>query len=200
MLDKGRNELRETWLLERLTQVARLLLAFEYILNGVNWWWKVLPYPSVSDPPLGPTPPFVQAMIDTGFMFAGTKAVEVVTGTMLLANRWVPLALVVAFPVTVGIWSVDFFLIPHSLRAQLLGWSVLTLNAYLLFAYIRYFLPMLTAHTSPFGTEPGGVEPQAASALASARPVLMVLGIVAVALGGVTSVWLIIMVAQQVIR
>ena len=187
-------------MLARLTQVARLLLAFEYILNGLNWWWKVLPYPSVSDPPLGQTPPFVQAMIDTGFMFAGTKAVEVLTGAMLLANLWVPLALVVAFPVTVGIWSVDFFLISHSLRAQLLGWSVLTLNTYLLFAYIRYFLPMLVARASPLGAEVGGVEPQAVSVSAGARQVLAVFGIVAVALGGVTSGWLIVMVAQQVTR
>lgn len=186
-------------MLARLTQIARLLLAFEYILNGLNWWWKILPYPSVSDPPLIQTPPFVQAMIDTGFMFAGTKAIEVVTGTILLANRWVPLALVVAFPVTVGIWSVDFFLISHSLRAQLLGWSVLMLNTYLLFAYIPYFLPMLVARASPLGSQVGGVDFQS-GALVRWKSAITVLGIVAVALGGVTSGWLIVMVAQQVSR
>jgi len=183
-------------MLARLTQIARLLLAFEYILNGLNWWWKILPFPSVSDPPLTRTPPFVQAMIDTGFMFAGTKAVEVVTGAMLLANRWVPLALVVAFPVTVGIWSVDFFLISHSLRAQLLGWSVLMLNTYLLFAYIRYFLPMLVARASPLGPQVGSQS----GALVGWEQAITVLGILAVALGGVTSGWLIVMVAQQLAR
>src|SRR5262245_20755224 len=142
-------------MLARLTQAARLLLAFEYILNGLNWWWKVLPFPSAADPPLTQTPAFVQAMIDTGFMFSGTKAVEVVTGLMLLANRWVPLALVVAFPVTVGIWSVDFFLISSRLLAQLLGWSVLMLNSYLLFANIRYFGPMLAARATPWVAESG---------------------------------------------
>ena len=185
-------------MIARLTQAARLLLAFEYILNGLNWWWKVLPYPSVSDPPLSQTPPFVQAMIDTGFMFAGTKAVEVATGLLLLTNLWVPLALVVAFPVTVGIWSVDFFLISKSLRAQLLGWSVLTLNAYLLFAYIPYFLPMLVARATPWAA---GVDRASAQSAAGGplrrRQALMVLGIVAVVLGGITSAWLVVMVARQ---
>jgi len=188
-------------MLARLTQVARLLLAFEYILNGLNWWWKVLPYPSMSDPPLGQTPPFVQAMIDTGFMFQGTKAVEVVTGLMLLANLWVPLAVVVAFPVTVGIWSVDFFLISKSLRAQLLGWSVLTLNAYLLFAYIRYFVPMLVARATPWVAQVDGARTMSSVAGSSwPKGVLMILGIVAVALGGITSGWLIVMVVQQFAR
>jgi hypothetical protein len=183
----------------RLTQLARLVLAFEYILNPLNWWWKVLAYPSASDPPLSQTPPFVQAMIDTGFMFAGTKAVEVVTGLMLLTNLWVPLALVVAFPVTVGIWSVDFFLISKSLRAQLLGWSVLTLNAYLLFAYIRCFLPMLVARATPWTAEGTSAQSGAGGPLRR-KQALMVLGIVAVVPGGITSAWLIAMVARQLVQ
>jgi len=188
-------------MIARLTQMARLLLAFEYILNGLNWWWKVLPFPSVSDPPLSQTPPFVQAMIDTGFMFSGTKAVEVVTGLLLLANRWVPLALVVAFPVTVGIWSVDFFLISTSLRAQVLGWSVLMLNTYLLFAYISYFLPMLVARATPWTAEIDDASAQSGAGGPLRRnQALMVLGFVAVVLGGVTCGWLVVMVAQQFAR
>src|SRR5262245_44713279 len=176
-------------MLARLTQAARLLLAFEYVLNGLNWWWKVLPYPSAADPPLPQTPAFVQAMIDTGFMFSGTKAVEVVTGLMLLANLWVPLALVVAFPVTVGIWSVDFFLISSSLRAQLLGWSVLTLNSYLLFAYIGHFRPMLVARATPWVAESDGAGTMSSvdGALGWRRAALMIGGVVAVVLGGITS-------------
>ena len=188
-------------MLARLTQVARLLLGFVYILNGLNWWWKVLPFPSVMDPPLSQTPPFVQAMIDTGYMFDFTKVVEVATGLMLLANRWVPLALVVAFPVTVGLWSVDFFLISRSLRAQVLGWSALSLNSYLLFAYLRHFAPMLVARATAWPSEADrGPATSGAGGPAGRKRALIVFGLVAVALGAIASGWLIVMAVQQVTR
>ena len=188
-------------MLARLAQVARLLLGFIYVLNGLNWWWKLLPYPSLLDPPLSNTPPFVQAMIDTGFMFDGTKVVEVVTGLMLLANVWVPLALLVALPVTVGIWSVDFFLISKSLRAQVFGWSVLTLNTYLLLVYIRYFTPMLVARATPSPSVADGARAMSGAGGAVGRKqALMVLGLVAVALGAIASFWLIVMAVRQLAR
>jgi hypothetical protein len=118
---------------------------------------------------------------------------------MLLANLWVPLALVVAFPVTVGIWSVDFFLISTSLRAQLLGWSVLTLNSYLLFAYLPYFRPMLVARATPWGAE-GDPERTSVGGALGWKGALVILGMVAVALGGITGVWLIVMVVKQFAR
>lgn len=185
----------------RLAQVARLLLAFIFILNGLNWWWKVLPYPSASDPPLGHTPPFVQAMIDTGFMFAGIKVAELVIGLMLLVNRWVPLALIVAFPVSVGIWSVDFFLIAGSLRAQVFGWSVLALNTYLLLAYLRYFAPILATHATAWQAEADDVNSRPFSGgIVGSKPAVGVLGLIAVVLGMITSVWLVAMVVQQLAR
>lgn len=84
----------------KLVHAVRLLFGANFVLNGINWWWKILPYPTVGDPPGGP--PFVQAMIETGFLFGGIKLVEVVTGTAFIANRFVPLALAVAFPVTIA--------------------------------------------------------------------------------------------------
>lgn len=181
-----------------LAHAARILLAFEYLINGLNWWWKVLPYPSVSDPPLMRTPAFVQAMIDTGFMFDGTKAVEVVAGAMLLANLWVPLVLVILFPVTLGIWLVDFFLIALSVRAQALGWSVLLLNTFLLFAYLRYFKPILVTRARPCSVQAdvGTVRPQVTGSGRSGRWLGM-LGVVSVALGLVASGWLMAMVVQH---
>ncbi len=88
-------------------------------------------------------------MIDTGFLFDGIKVVEVTTGAALLANLYVPLALAVAFPVTVAAWAVDVGLLGSSVRAQVLGWSVLLMNSFLMLAYIDSYLPMLRARVSP---------------------------------------------------
>jgi hypothetical protein len=136
-------------MIEKLANISRLLLGFTFVINGVNWWWKILPYPSVLDPPLASTPHFVQAMIDTGFLFDAIKAVEVITGVMFLANRFVPLALVVAFPVTVAIWAVDVGLLGTNLRAEVMGWSVLLLNVFLLFAYLENYRGLLAGRVLP---------------------------------------------------
>jgi len=184
-------------LIGRLAQAARLLLGLEYVVNGLNWWWKILPFPSVSDPPLKNTPPFVQAMIDTDFMFAGTKVIEVVTGVMLLADLWVPLALVVAFPVTVGIWSVDFLLIPGLIRAQVLGWSVLLLNAFLLLAYLSCYRPMLVAKAKPFGRVDVLPKPRQARGESLRKGGLAVLGIASVVLGVLANGWCVVMIVQR---
>jgi hypothetical protein len=133
----------------KLAVLSRYLFGFSFFINGINWWWKILPYPTRYDPPNIHTPHFVQAMIDTGFLFAGIKVVEVITGAALLANLYVALALVVAFPVTVAAWAVDVGLLGSSVRAQVLGWSVLLMNAFLLLAYIDSYLPMLLARVSP---------------------------------------------------
>lgn len=132
---------------DRLVHAVRVLFGINFLLNGINWWWKILPYPTIGDPPGGP--PFVQAMIDTGFLFDGIKLVEVVTGVAILVNRYVPLALAVAFPVTVAAWAVDIGLLGQSVRAQVMGWSVLTMNAFLMLAYFPAYRSMFARIATP---------------------------------------------------
>jgi len=179
----------------RLAHAARILFAIQFLLNGVNWWWKILPYPSIADLSPMQGPPFVQAMIDTGYMFDGIKVVEVVAGLLLLSNRFVPLALVVAFPVSVGAWSVDFFLITGSLRAEVMGWSVLLLNAYLLLAYLPYFRPMLVAR-APLDAE---MVPRAVDG-APRHWSVAAAGLVAVSLGLVACTWLLVMAGHILLQ
>lgn len=182
----------------QLTRAARIIFAFEFLINGLNGWWKVLPYPTVFDPPLPTTPAFVQAMIDTGYMFGSLKAIEVAGGLLLLANRWVPLVLVVCFPVTVGAWSIDYFLIDHSLRAQVMGWSVLLLNTYLLLAYMRYYTPLFVARSSPTDDVAAGPPPPFFDG--SRSIVLCAFGGIAVVVGLWASGWLAMMAIQQLAR
>ncbi len=136
----------------KLVHLVRLLFGLNFLLNGINWWWKILPYPTIGDPPGGP--PFIQAMIDTGFLFGGIKVVEVVTGAAILANRIVPFSLALAFPVTIAAWAVDVGLLGHSLRAQVMGWAVLSMNGFLLLAYVDTYRPMLSARAEPVSLKP----------------------------------------------
>jgi uncharacterized membrane protein YphA (DoxX/SURF4 family) len=132
-----------------LAIMVRVLFGINFLLNGLNWWWKILPYPTVGDPPSPGSPEFVQAMIDTGFLFDGIKVVEVIAGVALLMNRFVPLALVVAFPVTVAAWAVDIGLLGHSLRAQVMGWAILLMNSFLMLAYFDAYRPLFRPTAEP---------------------------------------------------
>ena len=136
-------------MIKKLAVISRYLLGFDFLINGVNWWWKILPYPALHDPPDAHTPHFVQSMIETGFLFDAIKGVEVMAGLALLTNRFVPLALVVAFPVTVAAWAVDVGLLTGSLRAQVMGWSLLAMNVFLMVAYADCYRALLRAHATP---------------------------------------------------
>jgi uncharacterized membrane protein YphA (DoxX/SURF4 family) len=70
-----------------------------FFYNGLNYFVGFTPDPPGSSPL---SRELIGALDHTG-LFAVVKAVELVTGAALLANRFVPLAAVVAFPVTFAI-------------------------------------------------------------------------------------------------
>ena len=86
-----------------LVSLVRWLLGLDYLINGVNWFFKLItPYPSLSDfVAFHPPQDVVGAMIDNGVLFPLAKATEVATGLALLTDLFVPLALVLAMTVTV---------------------------------------------------------------------------------------------------
>lgn len=137
--------------IERLTTYVRLLLGAAYLINGVNWFVKIItPYPSISDfVDYLPPPDIVGALIETGIMFHLAKAIEVAAGVSLLANRLVPLSLVVSMAVTVPVFITDVFKPEFRLRAFLMGSGSLLMNVTLLFAYYDHYRPMLAWKGSP---------------------------------------------------
>jgi hypothetical protein len=146
---------------------ARLLLAVQYLMNGGNWWIKMLPFPNIGDPHSGPTKhPVIFAMIDTGWMFQLAKATELLTGVALLFNVFVPLMLVVSMPVAITTFLIDAFIFDsivgwfagtvttHVVAAKVLdliffGGVVLAMQAYLMFAYLDCYRPMLALRPKP---------------------------------------------------
>lgn len=124
-------------MLDKLIPWVRIMLGLVYAINGLNWFFKIItPYPSMSDfVDYMPPPDIVGAMIEQGVMFHAAKAVELVAGVLLLANRWVPLALVLSMPVTVSVFMVDVFRPELRLRSTLMGTGSLVMNTALLLAY-----------------------------------------------------------------
>lgn len=189
-------------MVKSLTDYTRILLGIVYLLNGANWFFKIItPYPSMSDfIDYMPPPDIVGAMIEDGMMFHLGKGIEVITGIALLSNRLVPLALVVAMTVTVPVFLIDVFGHGFRLRAFLMGTGSMVLNCALLMAYYHHYRPMMAwtaeAQANPAAGHPadGGSVADAVGMLCSRliRPAQWL----AALMGTVMVGWLLLMVAQ----
>lgn len=78
---------------------ARLLLGLIFVVFGLNGFLNFIPIP----PHEGNAAAFMGGLAAAGYFFPLLKITEIVVGVALLANRFVPLALVVLAPITVNI-------------------------------------------------------------------------------------------------
>ena len=121
--------------------LARLLLGAAFTVFGLNGFLHFLPMPA----PSGLAAVYMGGLASTGYMFPLIKGTEVVTGLLLLGNRFVPLALTILAPVVVNIVLFHAFLAPAGLALPL----VLTaLGIYLAYTERAAFAPVLQARSS----------------------------------------------------
>ncbi|GLT00275.1 hypothetical protein GCM10007897_16590 [Sphingobium jiangsuense] len=153
--------------LARSELAVRWLLGIQCLLSGINWWYKILPFPNMFDPPGLPVKAeVVRAMLDSGWMFTAAKAVEVALGLSLLFNRYVPLMLVVSFPVIFLTFMLDANFLPalggywhgdapfQHLAAKVLdmlyfGGACLAMQVFLMLSHFDRYRPMLIARAAP---------------------------------------------------
>jgi hypothetical protein len=129
-----------------LVTALRILFGLHFLCNGLNFFLHFFPIPLPQNPV---AVNFVKAMNDTGVIFTAVKIIEVTTGLSLLLNRFVPLALVIALPVSVNVFFVDVFLVGTWFGGYVLGGGTLLLNVLLLFAYLKYYRPLLAIKSEP---------------------------------------------------
>lgn len=124
--------------------IARILLGFIFFVTGLDGFLHFIPQPS------GPMPEgivaFSGALLKTGYLFQLLKGTELLVGTLLLLNRFVPLALALIAPVIVNIVAAHGFLAPSGLPTALV---ILALELYLAWSYRRAFRPMLASRVTP---------------------------------------------------
>jgi hypothetical protein len=90
--------------------VVRWLLGLQALASGLNWWIKMLPFPSLGEPVTEPVKhEILRALVESGWMFTGAKGLEILLGLALIFNRHAVLALVVSFPVMLMTFLLDFF-------------------------------------------------------------------------------------------
>lgn len=197
----------------RSVTIVRLLLAVQFLLNGLNWYYKILPFPSILDDHTGPPKdPIVGGMIASGWAFGFAKAIEILTGLSLLFNLYVPLMLAVSLPV-----ALMTFLVDAAILDAVLGWLqgtvsfqvmfvnvldmlffggvILLMQGYLMLFYLDHYRPMLVRR--------GGAGGLSRSDETSLRPVwrrlIAVFGVLALGFGIFQTLWMAGMVKQWAI-
>jgi uncharacterized membrane protein YphA (DoxX/SURF4 family) len=131
-----------------LATAARVLMGLLFLVTGLNGFFNFLPQPRTPLPEGAVA--FATAMMKTGYLFRLVMATQLAAGALLLANRFVPLALALIAPVVVNILAFHLFLAPSGLP---LARVVLVLEVYLAWTYRAAFRAMLAARVQP-GTAP----------------------------------------------
>lgn len=118
--------------------VARLLLGAIFTFAGLNGFLFL-----VGIEPLGATSlhvPLMQVLVSTPFVFIPLKMLELVAGVLLLANRFVLLALLALLPIGMNILLFHLFA-DQSLLIN--GIVVMLLLGLLLFHYRKHYACLL---------------------------------------------------------
>lgn len=131
-------------LARHLPTAARLLMGLGFFVFGLNGFLNFIPPPKEAMPE--GVAAFAGALQGTGYMFPLIKGTETLVGALLLANRFVPLALALIAPVLVNIVLFHAFLAPSGIAP---GLVLLALELYLAWSYRGAFRPMLAARVAP---------------------------------------------------
>jgi len=122
------------------TTASRVLLGLVFVVCGLNGFLNFIPPPSEPMPDRAMA--FFVAMIGTGYLIPLVAGTQVLAGALLLANRFVPLALILLAPVIVNIVAFHVFLEPSGLVISLV---VLALESSLLWSQRTAYRGVLTA-------------------------------------------------------
>lgn len=122
---------------------ARLLMGLPLIIFGLNGFLNFIPQPAT--PMAEGAAAFAGALMKTGYMMQLIGTTQLIVGLLLVANRFVPLALALFAPFIVNSIAFHVFLEHTGLPMAAI---FLLLELYLAWAYRNAFRPMLAMHHS----------------------------------------------------
>lgn len=111
-----------------------------FLFHGLNHWMHFFPQPPGS---ASVSSQLISALIKSG-LFDWVKAVEVVAGIALLANRFVPIAAIASFPISIVIGYLNIA-VESDANALFVFFGVLGLNALIAAGHLDRILPLFAA-------------------------------------------------------
>ena len=119
------------------TIIARVLMGLLFLMASVTYFFDLVEVP----PSEGDVKLFNDGVAAAVYLMPLVKALEFICGVLLVIGRYVALALIVIFPITINIFLFHAFLAPEMMYMQVF---LLLANIFLLYAYRNKYKPMLT--------------------------------------------------------
>lgn len=117
--------------------VVRVLLGLMYVASSVLFFLEMMPEQKLE----GAADTFMVGIVAAGYLMPVTKVFELVCGIALVSGRFVPLATVVIFPITLNVFMFHTFLAP---KEMLVGVVMLLANLFLAYANFAHFKSLLS--------------------------------------------------------
>ena len=116
--------------------VPRIVLGSIFLLYGLDGFVHFMPpYPMSAQARV-----LISALTDSGFLWQLMKATQITAGILLLADLYVPLALVLLAPIVTIIFCMHLFINPAGLP---IGSAIAVLELVLAWFYREYFRSVL---------------------------------------------------------
>jgi hypothetical protein len=122
-----------------LPTIVRYLLGIIFLINGVNMFAQFMPLPNPEQPDLAQR--FLNILREGGYFYPILGGVKILTALALFSNRYLPLMLVVMFPITLN--GVLFHLKMDPMMAPV-ALVVMAMQCWLMYANRDKYLPMLS--------------------------------------------------------
>ena len=124
--------------------IARILLGLPLLVFGLNMFFNFIPQPKMVLPPGALE--FSTALMNSGYMMPLIGVTFLLVGSMLLSNRFVPLALAFFAPFMVNSLCFHIFLERTGLPMAVIFAAI---EVYLAWAYRAAYRSMLAARHTP---------------------------------------------------
>jgi putative oxidoreductase len=111
--------------------IVRVVLGLMLVVFGLNKFLQFMPMP-----------PMPEALVTSGYIMTIVAIVEIVTGILLLVNKFQPLTLVVLFPILLNAFLFHLFLDLAGIGGAVVA---LAMNVFLMFANKEAYSAVLKA-------------------------------------------------------
>jgi len=118
--------------------ILLMLVGLLFLFSSVVVLFKLMPQPELK----GDAKIFMDGMVASHYLMPVVKVIELVCSLAFLSGRFVPLATVVLFPITVNIVLFNALVTPETLPV---GIFVLFGNLFLAYAYRKNYVTLLAA-------------------------------------------------------
>ena len=119
--------------------IVRVLLGLSFIFFGATKFYQVGSAPVLAQPAMD----FLSAMTNTGYFIPFVGIAELLVGIFLLANFWVPFAMMILSPIMANVVLFNIFLAP-SMGGTIMLIILVGLQAYVMYCTWSHYKPLFS--------------------------------------------------------